>query len=342
LAPPGTPFADWIRGVIEFLRQPRDSDEPALLAGLAESRAAGVIGLGEIALGLWPSELPPPLAEMKLVVFRELLGLSGDRVAPLLEVARQHVEAGNDGQARGLTYVGLSPHAPYTVHPEVLRRTCELSAARRVPVAMHLAESREELELLHAHTGPLVRLLESLGAWQPDVLPRGRRPLDYLRALATAHRALAVHGNYLLTDEVEFVAAQRERMSIVYCPRTHAYFGHEPYPLAEMLAAGVRVAVGTDSRASNPDLNLWSELRHIADQHPGVSPEEILRMGTLAGAEALGLAGELGSITPGKSARLAVVPLRANQTLFEQAEARPLTPHPSLTSAAGGRESDSF
>src|SRR5207248_5598397 len=139
-------------------------------------------------------------------------------------------------------------------------------------------------------------VLQSAGAWHPEVIPLGRRPLDYLQALATAHRALVVHGNYLVADEIEFLAAHRERMSLVYCPRTHAYFGHEPYPVSQMLAAGVRVAVGTDSRASNPDLRLLEELRHIARHHPGVSPEAMLRMGTIAGAEALGIAADYGSI----------------------------------------------
>ena len=76
-----------------------------------------------------------------------------------------------------------------------------------------------------------------------------------------------------------------------------------------MLSSGVRVAVGTDSRASNPDLSILSELRHIARHHPSVPPEEILKMGTLYGAEALGLADRLGSLTPGKLAAFAVVPI---------------------------------
>ena len=140
----------------------------------------------------------------------------------------------------------------------------------------------------------------------------GLRPRDYLQWLSTAHRALVIHGNYLATDEIEFLSGHRERMSVVYCPRTHAYFGHDAYPLEAMLAAGVRVAVGTDSRASNPDLRLFEELREIARRHSAVSPEAVLQMGTLAGAEALGIAHEYGSITPGKRARLAVVTLPSN------------------------------
>ena len=97
-------------------------------------------------------------------------------------------------------------------------------------------------------------------------------------------------------------------MSLVYCPRTHAYFEHPPYPLAESVAAGVRVALGTDSRASNPDLSLLAEMRYVANSHPDVPAETILRMGTRAGAEALGRDAECGSITPGKLANLVAIP----------------------------------
>ena len=92
-------------------------------------------------------------------------------------------------------------------------------------------------------------------------------------------------------------------MSVVYCPRTHEYFQHAKYPLQAMLATGVRVALGTDSRASNPDLSLLNEMRCVARLH-SVAPAEILRMGTLSGAEALGLNGQVGSISPGKQANL--------------------------------------
>jgi cytosine/adenosine deaminase-related metal-dependent hydrolase len=84
------------------------------------------------------------------------------------------------------------------------------------------------------------------------------------------------------------------------------------YPLAELLAAGVRVALGTDSRASNPDLNLLAEMRFVAARFPGIEPHAILRMGTLSGAEALGRASDAGSISPGKLANLVAVPLADN------------------------------
>ncbi len=97
-----------------------------------------------------------------------------------------------------------------------------------------------------------------------------------------------IHGNYLQRPEWEFLAKHRERLTVVYCPRTFAYFGHRQYPLEEMLRHGVHVAIGTDSRASNPDLDLFAELKFIRQQHPEVGLETILRLGTRNGAKALG------------------------------------------------------
>jgi cytosine/adenosine deaminase-related metal-dependent hydrolase len=174
---------------------------------------------------------------------------------------------------------------------------------------MHVAESREELQLLATGDGPFRELLEALGAWDREAIPLGSRPLDYLQVLALAPRALVIHGNYLDLAERAFIAERAARMSVIYCPRTHSYFAHERYPLAEMLAAGIRVAIGTDSRASTPDLNLLAELQHVAAKHPGLRPAEILVLGTLAGAQALGQDHEVGSLTAGKLANLAIVPI---------------------------------
>ena len=308
----GMPFADWIGEVVAYRRglaaaggDLADYARRATTAGLNESAGAGVAGIGEIATALWAEDSFKSRDDIGGTVFLELLGLAPARMEPLLASAKQHVSAGNPASFRR----GLSPHAPYTVHPDLLQRVCRLSAETKTPLAMHLAESSAELELLRSHSGPLVERLKELGAWHPGSLPRGLRPLDYLEMLAAADQVLVIHGNFLVRDEMEFIAARRDRMTVVYCPRTHAYFPHGDYPLAEMLSSGVRVAVGTDSRASNPDLSILSELRHIARNHPSIAPEEILKMGTLNGAEALGLADRLGSLTPGKLAAFAVVPI---------------------------------
>jgi cytosine/adenosine deaminase-related metal-dependent hydrolase len=174
---------------------------------------------------------------------------------------------------------------------------------------MHLAETPEELQLLRSGDGPLRIFLEELGVWNAAMLEPGRCPLDYLSTLVSAHRAIVVHGGCLDGEEIRFLAENQEHMGVVYCPRTHQWFGRRPYPLESMLAAGVPVALGTDGRGSSPDLNIMAEMRCVAQHHPSIPLPRILQMGTLDGASVLGCDAVTGSLTPGKQADLAVIAL---------------------------------
>jgi cytosine/adenosine deaminase-related metal-dependent hydrolase len=298
-------LADWIRGLMAARRASDSDPVAAVRQGLDESARHNVTALGEIAQPGWSAE-PFSAGPIDATVFLELIAPTTARRGPALELARQHVEAWRPGCG---WRAGLSPHAPYTVRREVFDAVVAFAARQHIPLAFHLAESREELEFLRSATGPLRTLLEDLGAWEPGGVEPGSRPLDYLRVLATAERSLVIHGNFLDAEEIAFLGQHAPRMAAVYCPRTHAWFGHAEYPLAQMLAAGVLVALGTDSRASSPDLNPLEEMRAVAIRHPAVPPDTIVRMGTIHGALALGVDTDLGALEPGKQARLAIVPL---------------------------------
>jgi cytosine/adenosine deaminase-related metal-dependent hydrolase len=306
LAPSADSFADWLRQVVAYRRGCSDAGRrAAVVKGLADCRRNGTMCVGEIATVGWPLDVfSDPATPCDATIFLESIGLRAERADESYKASRQHVAH----DATGDIHLGLSPHAPYSVQPALVKRLASLSAVASVPLAMHLAETREELDLLRSGSGPLCELLIEHDAWQPDVIPRESAPMDYLRLLSAAHRALVIHGNYLSDEEIEFIAARRDRMGIVYCPRTHAYFGHSAYPLAKMLKAGALVALGTDSRASNPDLSLFAEIRHVAG-HYSVPPTQIVEMATINGATALGREGELGSLAPGKRADIAIVRL---------------------------------
>jgi cytosine/adenosine deaminase-related metal-dependent hydrolase len=243
---------------------------------------------------------------MLVTLLLEVIGFSGARAESAFVAARDRLD---ELSARRRTRIGISPHAPYTVSPELLKRLVGLANERTVPVAMHIAESEEELQLLKFGTGPFQELLDERSMWDAEAIPRDSRPMDYLRLLATAPRTLVIHGNYLSDDEQSFLGANQDHMSLVYCPRTHAYFQHPPYPLSDLIQKNVRVTLGTDSRASNPDLSLLAEMRYVAGAFPAIDPHTVLRMGTLTGAEALGWNDEIGSITEGKLANLIAVPI---------------------------------
>lgn len=305
LGEPGVSLTDWVGEVMQFRRGPGYDPREAVAAGLRESAACGTTLLGEIAQPDAPTR-PFEAAPPETIVFLELIAPTADRVDAAIDLARRHLESA--GRSAGWL-PGLSPHAPYTVHPRLLRHAVGLSQHRRVPIAFHLAESREEMELLGRGTGPFRDLLQRLGAWEPGAFSGGRRPLDYLAELAGAHRALVVHGSYLDDEEIAFLADRADRMAVVYCPRTHAHFGHAEHPLAKLLESGVTVALGTDSRASSPDLSVLAEMRFVARRHESIPPDVVLRLGTIFGARALGRDHVVGSLAPGRRADLAVVEL---------------------------------
>lgn len=291
LGSPGISLPTWIPLVVSH-RRGQSTNEPAndnaagrhraIDLGIAESHAAGVTLLGDIVTSPGNAEAAAAAPAGLGTAFWELLSLDPGQREPLILEAQRHLQGAN-GWSRG-----LSPHAPYSVHPQLLRDACELSAASQARVAMHLAETREELRLLAGEGGPFQAMLEAFQVWRADVFSHPREPLDLLRELQRAAHALIIHGNYLVDADLQFLGEHRQNMTLVHCPRTHAYFGHDPYPVEQALAAGVRLALGTDSRASNPDLNLWQDLQFAVEHHPHVAPADLLAAATLNGAEALG------------------------------------------------------
>jgi cytosine/adenosine deaminase-related metal-dependent hydrolase len=314
---PNLPFTAWLKAVMAHRRTRAHTGTAALSSsddafekqiveqGRRESARWGTTLIGDIT-GAGSSLSVAGTDGPRLVTFLEVLGLAPERVASQLDRARAHL-----AEPHGLSR-GLSPHAPYSVHPDLVGGLVDLAVSRRAPVAMHLAETRAELELLADGTGEFLPFLEGVGVWRADAILRGTRPLDYLRELARAENALAIHGNYFAADEVDFLAIH-PNISVVYCPRTHAFFRHEPHPWRELLKRHVNVALGTDSRASSPDLGLWNELLFLRAHFPDFDPSLLLRLGTWNGAFALGLESESGSLAVGKAADLAVVELAAGE-----------------------------
>ncbi|MCA9188711.1 MAG: amidohydrolase family protein [Pirellulaceae bacterium] len=326
----GSSFASWIRSVIDYRRRQDQTSpgwiEEAVAQGATEAFTAGTVGMCEI-MSVPPHDWPAIQRNLerlasfsqRYIACLELIGNELDRVNQAIENTRHaftlfHAMRKTCPQ-QYRCQMAISPHAPYSTTPDLVRQCVQLANNNHCLLAMHLAESSEEMQLLEQHDGPLVELLRELGFWNPTSIPKGTRPLDYLRLLAQAPRSLVVHGNCLSDDELSFVAHHADRMSLVHCPRTHEYFGRPTFPLAEIMARGIRVVVGTDSRASNPDLSIWNEIRTLAGiWRKRIPPEKILGMGTNEAAQALGLSG-YGEIVPGARASFAKVPLSGEAAL---------------------------
>jgi len=289
---PSRLISDWVASLMAF-RRSNDYD-----AGRGIQQAAcrpefleSTVAVADIVPPTITS--PPPEGE----------GISSFKYLPFVELIAWQKEAAEKWKDTPNAF-GLSPHAPHTICPALL----ENAIAQNVPLAMHLAETLEELQLLQHHTGPLLEMMRRADSdYAPKSVLLGKRPMDYLQRLSAAPKAFIIHGNYLDDEELRFLASHRETMSAVYCPRSHAYFRHSAYPLKKMLDYGVRVLLGTDSLASTPNLSLIEEMQFAVKQHSTVAPDIIYRLGTIEGATALDLLSDkLGTIRPGSPARFAV------------------------------------
>lgn len=272
----------------------------AVEAGLGESAAAGVTTVGDIATTAYPAAVP--VDGPRIRVFREALGLSSS------SAGRHGLGRDLDRLAAAGLSVGISPHAPYSVAASLGRFLLTEARRRRLPVAMHLAESREEAELLAAGTGAFRRLLDGLGVWDAATPPHLLPLADWISRLACAPRGIVVHGTFLPEDPAALarLSRHRDRLCVVVCPRTARTLSGTLPPVDAFRAAGVRVAIGTDGRGSSPDLSVLAECR-AAVAGGLASPSEALVMATRHAAWALMQERRAGMLAPGRPADIVIL-----------------------------------
>ena len=263
--------------------------------GLERVLESGSTTVGDIA------SIPASLAALQQLgrgprprvrLFREVLDAwDPERTSSALEVLREPLRESTR------LFEGYSPHAPFTVSAALLDGLARLARRRPRALSMHWAETPAEVEWMAEGSGELAAVL--------GASPR-RSGLDLLEqaGLLTTATSL-VHGNLPTRGEPERIAAAGA--SVVHCPGTHAFFGRAPFPLDRYERAGVNLALGTDSLASNDTLDLRVEAARLLAREPQLSGSRVLHMATDAGARALGLEGRVGRLEPGCFADALVV-----------------------------------
>jgi cytosine/adenosine deaminase-related metal-dependent hydrolase len=296
----------WLARLMLLRRRGNPQDERAGAApAAAEALRAGTTCIADISRrgDAWRAMREVPIRK---VCFAELISVAAEPPRDPEELA-QAIDA---VQQDDLLTVGVSPHAPYTVLSRHIVAAVELARDRKVPITTHLAETVQEYDWLKHGSGMLGTIIRGFSASEPIQSPRCS-PIEYAERLGLLSAgALLAHVNYITDRELERL--RQYTASIVYCPRSHHFFGHKPHRWRDMLDAGINVCVGTDSAASLPagsKVSVLDELRFLHRQHPDVPSQTLFSMATIRAARALGLGDQLGSITPGKYADLVALPL---------------------------------
>lgn len=306
----GLTFGPWIADHVERRTRLKPGDIRAIAAlGALQNLRSGV---GTIADASFAGAAVHAASEAGLrgVVGIEAFGGKGADPTPIVASTWERIQAHRE-EASPLVRVGISPHAPYTVTPALYRALDELARAEGLDIITHVAESAGELEAIDAGTGPVAVALRDLA----EVEASGCHPVDLLAELGLLRPGvLLVHMVQITPEHARLVAAGGA--GIAHCPRSNAQLGCGAAPLADMLAAGAHVGIGTDSPASAIDFDMWAELRaaiHTARAREAVpdalSARQALELATVGGAAALGLGDDVGSLAVGRRADLTAIDL---------------------------------
>jgi aminodeoxyfutalosine deaminase len=281
-------FARWVGAMVERRRVTGAREyESGVAGGARRLLAGGTTTVGDIdatdALGVADPSL------LRVRRYRELIDAGDGARTP--SALRRVSRALRSTRSR---FEGLSPHAPFTASRELLAAARRIASRRRVPLQVHWSESEEEISWLLHGTGPFAAFL--------PLSPR-RSGLDLLEEAGLLGEGMAlVHGNLPARGEIARIAAAGA--TVVHCPGTHAFFGREPFPWRRYLEGGVSLALGTDSLASNDDLDLRREMRLAREATPALDPAHLWSMGTTAAARALALSERVGDLREGLEADL--------------------------------------
>ena len=314
--PPLKRFTDWLKLITTSKSGLTYSDfAHSWLNGAAMLARTGTTTVGDMEMV--PELLPEvwTATPLRVISFVEMTGVKSRRpAAEILHDAMEFVRLLSHERCR----IGLSPHAPYSTAPELLRLSARASREHDLRMATHVAESDQEFEMFMHGRG---EMFDWLARSKRDMSDCGLgSPVQHLeRNGALTQNLLAVHVNYLAPGDAALLG--KRKVHVVHCPRSHAYFKHRAFPYDELNAARVNICLGTDSLVSvikSPKrpvtLNMFDEMRELANRMPALTPETIVRMATANGARALGMARMVGEISANAFADLIAIPNKGDAT----------------------------
>jgi len=305
---PGSAFTAWIQSLnkIKFSLQ-EEEVIAAIVRGWEElyqwgcTTAANIISFSQLLEKL-PSS---PLRLWHLIEVMDIRGPQQGKEG--LQLAESFFKKNQKSESDKKMKFGISPHAPQTTSQGLYRSAAQLAQECHALFCTHLAESEEEFEMFTQGSGALFDFLKNFGRDMSDCV--FQTPVQGLLSNNLLPRgALLVHMNCLTKKDRELLVRYSNDFFIVHCPKTHRFFDRSPFDWKFFYDHGYRLSLGTDSLASNDELNLFSEMQLFAKTAPDLVPEEILKMVTLHPAEALGMKGRLGELSIGAFADMITIP----------------------------------
>ncbi|RMG57754.1 MAG: hypothetical protein D6713_09055, partial [Deltaproteobacteria bacterium] len=256
-------FSGWILKVMGWRIGVSDEDLVRETSeALRQCAVGGVSLVGDISYAV-PGQYAA--SRIRVRAFFEVIGLSRDRWEETAEKAEKMAESlpVDDPFVRP----GLSPHSFYTTTRECFKRAVAFAQGKGFPLQVHFSESADEVEFLRTGGGPLKeRIYEPLGLSLDEFSPLGEDMVGEV-AEVLPPGAILVHGTFLTAEDVSRL--REKGFSLVLCPRSNRFLSGRYPPVTEVVDSGILFGVGTDSRASCGELDMFEEMRALADAYHG-------------------------------------------------------------------------
>lgn len=305
--PVGQGFVAWVE---DLLQQPIfDLDEGELDRAFHELKRTGTVMVGDIATR-FAKHMAGALdaSGLSFVVFVEAIG---ETIPKKKFIPKGEFDNG---------ILSVAGHSLYTTHVDVLRAAKGEALQKGLPFSLHLSEHDDEVAIMAGEPSAFLDLLQGRGRLLDFAAPK-KRPVQQAAELGLLDEStLAVHCVKVTDEDIETV--RQSGATVCLCPRSNEFIGVGRAPWEKWLASGVDLCLGTDSLASNHDLDLFNEGVYLKQNFTGdLSFEALLAMLTRNPAKIMGVADKFGTLEPGKLAAFSTVPDKILE-LFTLSEAK--------------------
>ncbi len=313
-------FVDWLIKIISLRRDLSQIDlTKSLKAGIQMLISSGTTCVGVIV----PTLRWLPLFQrsgIRATLFQEVIGYRDEDSEKITKWIGNEIRD-NIFNISSTTFIGISPHSPYTVSPKLYRNLYNLARDEGLPFCTHLSESTEEIEFISEGKGDIAERLFPLVGWGDiNIEAKGVKPARYLSDIGViGPETIVVHAVNVGEDEIDIFRARGSK--VVTCPRSNHYLAVGKAPIPFFLQRGLVISIGTDGLSSNTSLSLWDEMRFLKNIYKeNISPDDIIRAATIGGAKTLGWERQVGSLEVGKEADFIAIDVSGIERYIEISE----------------------
>ncbi len=290
------PFTRWISDLVALRNKTgvRVIDR-GIKVGINRLLATGCATVGDVTS---MNRVSKPLIRsgMRAVVFHEALGYDPATAPERFNDLKSRIES---APVSATVSNGVSPHAVFSVSPQLMSSAAKYARSKKLPVAIHLCETLEEVEYSRYGTGPFRQFLDSFGFDRTSAKHPGSTPLNAVNKNGALPCALAIHMNHPAHGDL--TTLKKMNAGVAYCPGSNHWFRRKKvdHPLEKLLSRNIPVGLGTDSLASNNDLDMRAEARLVMNSFPEMPITKIFDLITTDAAVALGMKDGVGTLRVG-------------------------------------------